>query len=108
MPHLVSLAVLHGDPPHVIVAEDLDTLHWRLALDIVAQTDPAALPSGTADQIRDDLLNELWGAAVERWLLSNNETLDVYESWDLHGPSDVELAPVELQFTPLFGGKGGR
>lgn len=99
---LVSLAVLHGDPPQVIIADDLPTLHWRIALEIVARTDPSELSPGDAAAIRQDLLDEQWGAAVERWLLANNEALDVYESWELHTAGDVEIAPAELQFTPLF------
>lgn len=102
MPQVVSLAVLHGDPPHVIVAEDLETLQWRIALEIVARTNPDRLPVGDARQIREDLLEERWGAAVERWLRGTDEMLDVYESWELFEPDDVALAPAELQFTPLF------
>ena len=36
-PAVVSLAVLHGEPPQVLVADD-DTLHWLLALEVVART----------------------------------------------------------------------
>ena len=102
MPDVVSLAVLHGDPPHVIIADDLETLNWRIALELVARTDPSRLSASDAAAIRHDLLNEHWAAAVERWVLVNDECLDVYESWELYRPADVELAPVELQFTPLF------
>ena len=102
MPSVVSIAVLHGDPPHVIVAEDLTTLNWRIALELVAQTPPADLPELEAEQIREDLLEEQWGAAVERWVRCTDAWLDVYESWELHRAAEVELAPAELQFTPLF------
>lgn len=100
----VSLAVLHGDPPQVIVAEDLETLQWRIALEIVAQTEPGDLEPADAEVIRRGLLAEQWGVAVERWLLSNDEKLDVYESWELYEPGDVEMGPAELQFKPLFRG----
>lgn len=106
MPTLVSIAILHGDPPEVIIADDLETLHWRIALDIVAQSSPDQLDPADVAQIQQDLLDERWGAAVERWLRSTDAILDVYESWDLYQPADVELAPAELQFTPLFGGRG--
>lgn len=102
MPRIVSVAVLHGDPPTVIVAEDLDTLHWRIALDLVARTPASRLGPGLAEELRAYLRAEQWGTAVERWLGVVGEALDVYESWDLHGPGDVELGPVELEFTPLF------
>lgn len=99
---LVSLAVLHGDPPQVLIAEDLETLQWRIALEFVAKTDPDDLEPADAEAIRQGLLDEQWGVAVERWLLSNDEKLDVYESWELYQPDDVEMGPAELQFTPLF------
>ena len=102
MPSILSIAVLHGDPPRVIVAEDLPTLNWRIALELVAQTPAADLPELEAEQIRADLLEEQWGDAVERWVRCTDAWLDVYESWELHLAAEVELAPAELQFTPLF------
>lgn len=102
MPGSLSLAVLHGDPPQVIIAQDLETLQWRLALDIVARTPASELAVEDATQIRADLLEERWGSAVGRWVSVTSAVLDVFESWDLYLPSDVALAPAELQFTPLF------
>ena len=101
MPGVVSVAIVHGDPPRVIVAEDLTALHWRIALEVVAQT-PAASLGTEADRIKEELLGEQWGAAVERWVRCTNAWMDVYESWELHRAAEVELAPAELQFTPLF------
>lgn len=102
MVEIVALAVVHGDPPHVIVAEDLETLHRRLALELVARTDPARLGPDLAEVIRQHLLDEQWGSAVELWMGVWGETLDVYPSWDLHRAADAEMASAELQFTPLF------
>lgn len=102
MADIVALAVLHGDPPQVVIAEDLETLNWRIAIELVAQSDPNELGNAVAEQIRHDLLDEQWGSAVERWIRATDEILDVYESWELHRPSDIELASAELQFTPLF------
>jgi hypothetical protein len=101
VPSIVSIAVLHGDPPQVIVAEDLTALQWRIALELVAQT-PASSLGGEAELIQEELLGEQWGAAVERWVQCTDAWLDVYESWPLHLAEEVELAPAELQFTPLF------
>jgi hypothetical protein len=102
VPRVVSIAVLHADPPHVIVAEDLPTLSWRIALELVAKTPASELPELEAEEIRNDLLEEQWGSAVEKWVLCTGAWMDVYESWDLHLAEEVELAPAELQFTPLF------
>ena len=74
----------------------------RIALELVAQTPAGELPELEAEQLRADLLEEQWGAAVERWVRCTDAWLDVYESWDLHRAADAELAPAELQFTPLF------
>jgi len=102
VPEIVSIAVLHGDPPDVFVAEDLETLHRLLALRVVAQVPSTSLPKRVVDEIRAALLDERWGAAVEAWMRTNDEVLDVYESWDLVLATDVELVDAELQFTPLF------
>ena len=102
MPGVVSVAILHGDPPHVIVAEDLAALHWRIAIELVAQTPASTLGETEAESIKADLLAEQWGAAVERWVRCTDAWMDVYESWELHRAEEVELAPAELQFTPLF------
>lgn len=102
MPGSISLAVLHGDPPLVIVAEDLATLQWRLALQVVSQTPASELSASDAASIRHDLMAEEWGSAVGRWVAVMDVVLDVYESWDLYRLRDVEFAPAELQFTPLF------
>lgn len=102
MVDIVAIAVLHGDPPHVIVAEDIETLNWRIALELVARTDPERLGAGVAEEIRGYLLDEQWGSAVERWMDVTDETLDVYPSWELHRRADVDLASAELQFKPLF------
>ncbi|MBA2283683.1 MAG: hypothetical protein M3527_03105 [Actinomycetota bacterium] len=86
----------------MIIAENLETLHWRLAIEIVAQSSPESLPPGDAERIRADFLDEQWAAGVERWLRGNEEILDVYDSWELYTDDDLELAPVELQLQPLF------
>lgn len=104
MPAVVSLAVLHGEPPQVLVADDLPTLHWLIALEVVARTAPGDLPEATAAEIRQSLLDERWGDAVEAWVLTTDARLDVYASWDLFQAADVALGSAELQFRPLFRG----
>lgn len=98
----MSIAVLHGDPPDVFVASDLPTLHRLLALEVVARCVPKELPVEIVQLVRQALMEERWGDAVEAWMRTNDERLDVYESWDLVEPDDVELTQAELQFRPLF------
>ena len=96
------MAVLHGDPPEVIIAHDEPTLAWRIALELVAQTDPSSIPSHELEMLRQELLNEYWGAAVERWVRITDAVIDIYSAWELYTTADLELAPAELQFTRLF------
>lgn len=103
MTHLVACAVVRDEPPGVFTAEDLETLNWVLALKLVAATPAAELPEGVRDALRAALLEERWGDAVEAWIESREVAVDVYPSMELYLPTDVEMAPVEMQFMPLFG-----
>lgn len=103
-----AYAVLHGDPPEVFVAEDVDVLHRVIALEIVAQTPASALSEEVGNKIRDALLNEEWGTAVELWMTYySREPLDVYPSglrvWT-DAQVTADLTSIELQFRPLFKG----
>lgn len=102
MPRVVACAVVRDEPPQVFVADDQETLNWVLALQLVAATDPESLPRETVESIRDALLDEQWGDAVSLWMSSTSTVVDVYPSYDMNVASDIELAPVELQFRPLF------
>mgnify|MGYP000259329128 CR=1 FL=1 len=102
MATLVAVAVLHGDTPDVLVADDVDTLHWIIALRFVAQTPPSRLENDDLEHIRTALREERWGDAVERWMRATDAALDVYASETLTERSDLALAEAELQFTPLF------
>jgi hypothetical protein len=102
VPRVVSMAVMHGDPPEVIIADDEPTLSWRIALELVARTDPSTIPPLELEQLRQELLHEYWGAAVERWVRITDVVIDIYSAWDLHTADDLDIAPAELQFTPLF------
>jgi hypothetical protein len=102
MPRLIACAVVHGDPPEVFTAEDLETLHWVLALKHIARTRGRDVPSGLREELRSALADERWGDAVVLWMQFDPEAIDVYPSFDLHVPADVALGPEELQFSPLF------
>lgn len=102
MTHLVACAVVRGDPPEVFAAEDLDTLHWILALKLVAATSAGELAEGIREELRAALLEERWGDAVDVWMRQRDVAVDVYPSMELYLPTDVEMGPIELQFMPLF------
>jgi len=102
MPRLVACAVVRDEPPRVFAAEDLDTLNWVLAVQLVAATPAAGLDSGVRDELRAALLEERWGDAVATWIRERDVPVDVYPSMDLYGHSDVEMAQSEMQFMALF------
>lgn len=101
MPRSVAVAVVRDDPPEVFVADDQETLNWVIALKLIARTPGNEVRPGLRDRLRDALQNERWGEAVELWMTSRTP-VDVYPSFDFYTDRDVELAPQELQFSPLF------
>ena len=102
MPRSVACAVVRDDPPQVFIAEDLETLNWVLALKLIARTPGGEVPPSLRERLRAAVLEERWGDAVELWMRIRPGEVDVYPSYDFHTPRDVDLAPEELQFTPLF------
>lgn len=102
MPRIVSVAIVKENPPSVFIAEDMDTMNWVLALRLVARTTPQEVGPGLRDVLREALLEERWADAVYAWMDAMDVEVDVYASEDLFTARDVEFAPTELQFTPLF------
>ena len=102
MSALVACAVVRDDPPRIFVAENMETLHWVLACQLVATTPGRDLPAGERDALRVALTERRWGDAVFAFIDRTGIAVDVYESTDFFGPADVEVGPLELQLTPLF------
>lgn len=104
MPDLVACAIIHQDAPEVLIADDIETLNWILALKLIARTPGHEVPTALLDPLRAALLDEQWGLAVSLWMEVRPGAIDVYPSYDLHTAADVALAHEELQFSPLFTG----
>ncbi len=102
MARIVACAVVRDDPPIVYIADDMDTLNWILASRVVATIDGRELDVGVRDAIRSALQEERWGDAVVAYINWSDTAIDVYESTEVLAAADVELAPLELQFLPLF------
>ena len=98
----VACAVVREDPPRVFVAEDIETLNWVLACQLVAATPGSALPPGERAALRQALREERWGDAVFAFIARTGTPVDVYESTELHLAADAAVGPLELQLTPLF------
>ena len=102
MSALVACAVVRDEPPRVFVAQDLDTLNWVLACQLVATTPGRDLAVGERDALRIALTEQRWGDAVFAFIDRTGIEVDVYESTELFGPADVEVGPMQLQLTLLF------
>lgn len=98
--------MLHADPPRLFLAESEETLSRVLALQLVAQytSSDVAADEKTVDDIRAALLDEEWARAVELWLMSTDEALDVWGSeelvWDVD--LDDERTGMEIRLAPIF------
>jgi len=104
MSTIVSVAIVHEDPPRVFMAEDQETLNWVLALHLIASTPAERFPRHLAESFRSALVEERWADAVLSWIDHHDVAVDVYSSETLYQATDVEMGAHELQFTPLFRG----
>jgi hypothetical protein len=99
---IIACAVVRDDPPRVFVAEDLETLNWVLACQLVATTPGRDLAPGERAALRQALREERWGDAVFAFIGRTGVAVDVYESTELHLAADAAVGSLELQLTPLF------
>ena len=101
-----AYAVVHGDTPDVYVAEDLDTLHRVLALEVVAATPGATFSVARREEIRFARLEERWGDAVVAWMEATDSVIDVFggglQVWSARRFAEREITGLEFQLRPLF------
>ena len=100
----VAYAVVRFDPPGVYLAEDIDVLQRLLALELVADTDPALLTPEGAGELRKALLDERWSDAVVTWMELSGVAVDVYTFLPVYGSGELpsELIGAQMQFKRLF------
>jgi hypothetical protein len=100
----LAYAIVRDDPPEVFVADDLDVLHWVLAVHLVAQTQAASLRPDQVETLREALTEERWGDAVVEWIGITGIPVDVYSGLHLWTSGEITPDTVlhELEFTPLF------
>jgi hypothetical protein len=101
---IVACAIVHDDPPTALLADDIDTLQWVLAIKLVAQSRSDTFKGSTREQLRAALLDERWADAVLEWISATGVAVDVFPSFDVYSADRLppDVAAVELQFTPLF------
>ncbi len=78
------------------------TLNWVLALRVVAQTRVDELTEAVRIRLRQAILDEQWGEAVELWIMQTGTPIDVYASTEIASGYDTALNAAEIQFSPLF------
>ena len=99
----VAYAVVRTSPAAIYVATDIDVLQRLIAVEVLARSDDRLL-GDRADEIRQALLDERWGAAAAAWIDATGIGIDVYTNISVHDEDDLpaELVGAQLQFTPLF------
>ncbi len=101
-----AYAIVRGEEPEVILAEDATVLSRALALQLVAQL-PARSVSSPArlEAMRQALLEERWADALVVWIEETETAVDVYDEaptvWT-SGDLDEEQASMEIRVAPLF------
>jgi hypothetical protein len=101
-----AYAVVRGEEPTVVLAEDAEVLSRALALQLVAQL-PAHTVSSPArlQAMRQALLEERWADALVVWMEETDTAVDVYDEaprvWT-GAELDEEQASMEIRVAPLF------
>jgi len=103
-PWRVAVAIVHADPPEVLLASNADVLSRLVALKIVAQTDPRELAGSALTEIRDALLDGRWADAVVGWIEAGNQPIDAYPDEDVWTEArlDEEMASLEIRMQRIF------
>jgi hypothetical protein len=89
----------------VFLAESEETLSRVLALRLVAKRAPSEFATQrTVDDIRSALLAEEWARAVELWLVSSDEELDVWGSEEMSWDEELddERTSMEIRLSAIF------
>lgn len=101
-----AYAIVRGDEPLVVLAEDARVLSRALALNLVAKL-PAQRVSTAArlEVMRQALLEERWADALVSWMEETETAVDVYDEsprvWTA-AELDEEQASLEIRVSPLF------
>lgn len=105
-----AYAIVRGEEPMVVLAEDADVLSRALALQLVAQL-PADRVSSPArlKLMQEALLEERWADALVTWMEETETAVDVYDEapriWTA-AELDEEQASMEIRVAPLFSEEG--
>lgn len=101
-----AYAIVRGEEPKVVIAEDAQVLSRALAVTLVAQL-PAKQVSSEArlEDMKQALLEERWADALVSWMEETETSVDVYdESLPIWTATelDEEQTSLEIRMAPLF------
>jgi hypothetical protein len=105
-PTIGAYAIVRGEEPRIVLAENAAVISRALALTLAAQL-PADQISSRArlKRIRSALLEERWGDALVEWIDETGTAVDVYEEapkvWSEHD-LDLDGASLEIRLAPIF------
>ena len=99
----VTYAIVHDDDPRVFIAEDEVVLERVLALELVAATSAGDLGASAA-RIRELLLDEQWGLAIQAWMVATDTIIDMYPDEAIWLRSDLteERTALDIRMSPVF------
>lgn len=101
----VAYAVVHGDPPDVMIAEDDEVLTRVIALELIASTSPDQLRDPSRlEVLRQALLEERWAEELGEWIDQTGRVVDAYPDEPVHTNDDFdeERVTLELRVSRLF------
>jgi hypothetical protein len=100
-----AVAIVKGDPPEVLLAENASVMSRLIALRIVAASDPALFSRDDLRRVRAALLEERWTDAVMVWMETTGTFIDVYEQyvrvWS-ENELDAEGTSMEIRMARIF------
>lgn len=102
----IAYAIIHsGDSPEVFVAQDEEVLQRVIALEVVAASDPVQLGI-SAERLRELLIAEEWGFAIQEWMAATGTVIDLYPDESIwlasNIPEDRIALELELGESRLF------
>ena len=100
-----AVAIIKGDPPQVLLAENATAMARLLAVRVVATSDPSSFERETLSALRSALLEERWADAVVIWMETFETFIDIYEEfvpvWT-ENQLDEQYASMEIRVSRLF------
>ena len=101
-----AYAVVRGEEPLIVLAEDARVLSRALALTLVAQLPAERVSSaGRLEDMRQALLEERWADALVTWMEETETAVDVYDEtprvWTGAELAE-EQASLEIRIAPIF------